>query len=380
MVGRASEENTGKAGGGALRKTRLVVIVGPTAVGKTAAGVLLARRIGGEVVSADSMQVYRGLDVGTAKLTPDEAHGVPHHLIDVADPDEEFTVADYQELATRAIEGIVERGRFPIVVGGTGLYIRALVDGFLFPEPEGDPALREVLVRWADEHGLPALHERLATVDPVAAARIHPNDRRRLIRALEVYHKTGRPITELQNAGRAEEPVYDTLFCGLTMNREELYRRINERVHDQLRRGLLDEVKRLVASGRARILTAGQALGYKEFLRHLSGEESLDTAVERLKQATRRYAKRQYTWFRADKRVEWFDLDEVDGVPGAVSGIIELMAGRWPDLAKDVLRWEREALPFEGGWDNDEQSPGELAGRFSKPGAQGGNPGHDPSH
>lgn len=366
--------------GRAAPKVRLVVIVGPTAVGKTAAGVLLARRIGGEVVSADSMQVYRGLDVGTAKLTPAEAQGVPHHLIDVADPEQEFTVAEYQRLANKAIEGIVARGRFPIVVGGTGLYVKALVDGFLFPEPDGDPSLREQLGRWADEHGSPALHERLVQVDPVAAARIHPNDRRRIIRALEVYYKAGRPISELQEEGRGKEPVYDALFCGLTMDRERLYRRINERVDDQLRRGLLKEVEAFFVAGRRRIFTAGQALGYKEFLPYLRGEEPLEAAVERLKQATRRYAKRQYTWFRADKRVHWLDVDACGGIPGVVSRIVSMMAGRWPDLAKDLLGREKEALSNGGGWDEDEQSTGQFAGRFSQPGSQGGDPGYHPPH
>ncbi|MBO2518887.1 tRNA (adenosine(37)-N6)-dimethylallyltransferase MiaA [Limnochorda sp.] len=294
----------------------LLVVVGPTAVGKTAVLLELAPRLDGEVVSADSMQVYRGLDVGTAKPSPAERQRVPHHLIDVADPGERFTVARYQRLARQAIAEIHRRGKLPILSGGTGLYIQAVLEPLLFPDEGEDLELRARLAREAEEQGPEALYRRLAQVDPEAAQRLAPRDLRRVIRALEVYERTGRPITELQREARQQAaPAYRTLKIGLTRPRPKLYARIEARVDQQLANGLVDEARRLLervraaGASRAGEKTALQALAYKELFPYLEGQESLEQAVERLKRATRRYAKRQLTWFRRDPEIHWIDLE-----------------------------------------------------------------------
>lgn len=298
----------------------LVVIVGPTAVGKTAVAVELALRLNGEVVTADSMQVYRGMDIGTAKPTVAERRGVPHHLIDVVSPDETFNAARYRDLAQAAIADIHRRGRLPIVSGGTGLYIRALLEEFQLPAPGAHPEVRTRLESDAERLGRVRLHERLAAVDPPTAARLHPNDVRRVVRALEVYEVTGIPLSEHLAAARERLPRYFTVSVGLTRPREELYRRIEERVDQQLASGLVDEVRSLLARYTLN-QTARQALGYKEIIAYLEGETTLAEAVERLKRETRRYAKRQYTWFRRDPHIVWFDLSEYPTLAAAVDAI-----------------------------------------------------------
>ena len=293
-----------------MTKQAILVIVGPTAVGKTQLSLELAQELTGEIVSADSMQVYRGMNIGTAKPTTAEQQLVPHHLIDIRDPDQLFNAADFVSLAELAIKDIASRGKVPIVSGGTGLYIDALVDGFLFPDSKADPKLRrELRIRASKEPE--ALYKELERVDPQSAKRLHPNDLRRIVRALEVYYRTGEPISALQQKAAQAEKPYDPLFIGLTRNRPELYERINQRVDQMLTQGLVEEVKQLIEHYPHQP-TALQALGYKEIVWYLKGNMSLEEAVEILKRDTRRYAKRQLSWFRRNTRIHWFNLSHED--------------------------------------------------------------------
>ncbi len=283
-------------------KEKLFVILGPTAVGKTEISLALSEEIGAEIISADSMQVYRGMDIGTAKPTPEERARVPHHLIDVADPKEEFSAGRYVSLADEAIKDITRRGKIPLVVGGTGMYVRALLEG-IFDGPGADFRLREGLAE-TESKDPGALHKMLKNVDSKASEKIHPSDARRIIRALEVYEKTGKTISENQrqwgNGAR-----YNYKIAGLTMPRPELYRRIDARVENMIENGLLEEVQALKNKGCTRDLPSMHALGYKQLLAHLDGEFRLDEAIRLIKRDTRHYAKRQYTWFNARKNVAW---------------------------------------------------------------------------
>ncbi|MDQ7843603.1 MAG: tRNA (adenosine(37)-N6)-dimethylallyltransferase MiaA [Armatimonadota bacterium] len=305
----------------ALLEPPLVVICGPTAVGKTAAAVALAARLGAEIVAADSRTVYRYMDIGTAKPSVEQRRAVPHHLLDIADPDEVVTLARYRDLALEAIRQIRGRGRVPLLVGGTGLYIRAVVNGFAIPAVAPDWELRRRLE--ALEASAPGtLYTRLCRVDPAAAARIHPRNLRRVIRALEVYERTGAPISQLQRRG---DPVGRVVQVGLTMDRAALYRRIDERADSQIAAGLVDEVRDLLRRGYAPTLPAMSGVGYKEIVAHLTGQVSLEEAVRRLKRNTRRLAKRQYTWFRADPRIRWIDVDQwsADEVARRIAAVLE---------------------------------------------------------
>ncbi|NLY55734.1 MAG: tRNA (adenosine(37)-N6)-dimethylallyltransferase MiaA [Firmicutes bacterium] len=289
-------------------KVRLLVIVGPTAVGKSAVAVEVARRLPGAIVSADSMQVYRGMNIGTGKIRPEEAKGIPHYLLDVCEPDEPFNVARYVELADAAIAEICAQGLIPIIVGGTGLYIRALVDGFLFETPPADADFRKQMRLVAEREGNEALHQRLQLVDPESAARIHPNDIRRVIRALEIFHTTGESLSE--KAARAKElpKRYEASFYGLTAPRPFVYERINRRVDQMIEQGLVGEVMNLLQAGFSSQLTSNQAIGYKEIVDYLSGKATFAEAVDNLKKVTRNYAKRQLSWFRADSRIQWLNV------------------------------------------------------------------------
>ena len=292
--------------GSHVHRRRVIAVVGPTAVGKTAVAEGLARELGGEIVSADSMQIYRGMDVGTAKPPP-ASRSVPYHLIDVADPGQPFSAALYQSLARAAIDDIASRGHPAIVCGGTGLYVRAALDDLRFPAGEQISKHRRELDALAAEVGPEALHERLARLDPESAALIHPNNVRRTVRALEMAEEGVSYAS--QAAGLAHRrPYYPATFLGLQMPRERLYERIDDRVDAMIEGGLLEEVRSLLAAGFRQALTAQQAIGYKEFVPVLEEGASLEEAVEAVKQATRRYAKRQLTWFRADPRVHWIDL------------------------------------------------------------------------
>lgn len=284
---------------------RIVVICGPTGVGKTSAAIALARRFAGEIIGADSLQVYRGLDIGSAKPTAAEQAQVAHHLIDVAAADEPFDAQRYARLAGEVATRLAGEGRTPFVVGGTGLYIKALIHG-LFPGDRPDPAVRRRLQAEARASGPAALHGRLAACDPEAAGRIHPRDAFRIIRALETFESTGRPISRLQRGHGFQAARFTALHIGLMRPREELYARIDRRVEAMLAAGFLDEVRALLAAGLAPDLKPLQSLGYRHMRAYLQGATDWDTAVAHMRRDTRRYAKRQLTWFRADPRVHWF--------------------------------------------------------------------------
>lgn len=297
-------------------------IVGCTASGKSSLGAELARRVGGEIISIDSMKVYRGMDIGTAKPSAAVRTEVPHHLIDVVDPWEEFSVAQYVALADRAIADIQARGKPIFVVGGTPLYIKALSEG-LFEGPGADPLLRERLHSWAVESGTPALHERLQLVDPVAAQRIHRNDLRRLVRALEVFELTGTPISALQEQWDRDRPRYDCRYIGLQWPKEILHARIKERVLRMIERGLVEEVRSLLSPDRPLSTAARQAVGYAEILAHLRGELELAQAVESIKINTRQLSKAQRTWFRRFRAIEWIDLSAESTVPAVADSLMD---------------------------------------------------------
>jgi tRNA dimethylallyltransferase len=301
---------------------RLIVILGPTATGKTKLAVDLAKEIGGEIISADSMQVYRGMDIGTAKPTPEERRGISHYLIDIRDPDEEWTVSDFVNEATRLSGDLANRNKVPIIVGGTGLYLWALLEGFAFPISPADKELRARL----EKETLPSLYARLSAIDPEAAGKIHPNDKKRIIRALEVYELTGRPISELQRIRKEPETKrlgsfnnekprrsvagFDYILIGLNLPREELYARIDRRVDSMIERGLIGEVEDLLSRGYPKTLNSFQALGYKEVIEYLDGKRNKEEMVGELKKRTRNFARRQMTWFRRFKDIAWFSPNE----------------------------------------------------------------------
>ena len=295
------------------RKPPLVAIVGPTAVGKTALSLDLAERFGCEIISGDSMQVYRRMDIGTAKLPPDERRGIPHHLIDIRDPHEPFSVAEFQKLCAERIRDIASRGRLPMLVGGTGLYVEAVCYGFPLSEAaDTDPEFRRRMRTIAESEGPEALHARLKAVDPDTADRLHPRDVRRVIRALEVYETTGRPMSEVQAQRRGEPKTspYNLLIIGLAMDRQTLYERIEKRVEEMLAAGLVREVASLLAEGVPRGATSMQAIGYKEIAAYLAGETDYPAAVAALIRNTRRFAKRQLSWFRRMPGIVWVDAGE----------------------------------------------------------------------
>jgi len=296
-----------------MRKEILPVIVGPTASGKTAAAVLVAKQLNAEVISADSIQVYRDLDIGSAKPNAAEREGIVHHMIDVVEADErEFSVARFKELTDVCITDIRAREKIPLVVGGTGLYINALTFPLKFAPPPGDESIRKELEALeAQDPGF--AHRELTEVDPGSAARLHPNDKKRVIRALEVYRISGKTMSEhgadFTNQAEAEPP-YPSVIVGLTMPRELLYERIEHRVDIMVQQGLVEEVRRLYDRGLTDVLPALQALGYRQFLRYFEGQYTLDEAIAAIKIETRHFAKRQLTWFRRDKRINWLDVTE----------------------------------------------------------------------
>jgi tRNA dimethylallyltransferase len=288
----------------------VIVIVGPTASGKTGLSIELAGLINGSIVSADSMQIYKYMDIGTAKPGRTEMAGIRHYMIDEVEPDENYSVARYRERALECIAEIIEEGRRPIIAGGTGLYINSLIYNISFSETICDEDLREALKTEVAQRGSRHLYERLLEIDPEAASRIHENDIKRIIRAIEVYTHTRKTITEHIKISRLEPPPYTYVVFGLNWDREELYRRIDDRVDKMIRNGLVDEARRLVKMGYDRGTTAMQAIGYKEILPYLKGECSLEEAVDTLKRNTRRYAKRQMTWFRRIREINWLDMNE----------------------------------------------------------------------
>ena len=295
-----------------INKTPLVIIAGPTASGKSAAAVELALRMNGEVISADSMQIYRGMDIGTAKVTKEEMRGVRHYLIDCADPDENYNVVLFQQKAREAVQEAVSAQKLPILCGGTGFYIQALLYDIDFTEMEENTSLRSRYEALAAEKGPEALHRILKEKDPASAAAIHPNNVKRVIRALEFAQVSGGSIAAHNLAQRERGSAYNSVFFVLTMDRQKLYERIDRRVDLMMEQGLLDEVTRLRDIGIARDSTAMQGIGYKQIYSYLEGDWSLEEAVRLIKRDTRHFAKRQLTWFRREKDVIWVDIDQFD--------------------------------------------------------------------
>lgn len=294
-------------------KRPLIVIGGPTACGKTGFSIKLAKEIGGEIISADSMQVYRYMDIGTAKVTPEEADGVPHYLIDEFDPDEEYNVMIFQQKAKAYMEEIWAKGKIPILVGGTGFYINALLYDNDFTETENDTSYREECYKLAQEQGPEVLYERLQEIDPEYAANIHANNVKRVTRALEYHYLTGQKFSEHNAEQKEKETPYDAAVIILTMDREKLYERIELRIDLMMEQGLLEEVKGLLDRGYTPDLVSMQGIGYKEFIPYFNGECTLDEAVTQLKTNTRRFAKRQLTWFRRQIDGLWIDLGKATG-------------------------------------------------------------------
>lgn len=293
-------------------KKPLIILTGPTAVGKTKASIGLAKAIGGEIISADSMQVYRHMDIGSAKITKEEMADVPHYLIDVLEPEEEFHVVRFQQMAKAAMADIYSRGKIPIIVGGTGFYIQALLYDIDFTENEGDSVYREKLEALAKEKGAAYLHGQLAMVDPKSAEEIHANNIKRVIRALEFYHQTGQKISEHNERERQKESPYQFCYFVLNDRRECLYERIDQRVDQMIRNGLVQEVQTLKERGCTKQMVSMQGLGYKEIFSYLEGGCSLEEAVYIIKRDTRHFAKRQLTWFKRERDVIWVQKDELN--------------------------------------------------------------------
>lgn len=293
-----------------MSKIPVVVIAGPTGVGKTATSIELAKHLDGEIISADSMQIYRGMDIGTAKVTEKEMQGVTHHMIDIAEPTENFSVYRYVSMCKDAVSDILSRNKLPIIAGGTGLYIDSFLSDIDFTEVTSDEAYRTELEHTALEKGNEYVHNMLRIADPVSAQNIHPNNLKRVIRALEYYKITGTTISSHNEKSQKKESPYNCCYICLTRDREELYERIDKRVDIMLENGLVDEVKKLLDSGCTSEHTSMQALGYKEIIAYLTGDTDFEEAVEILKRDSRRYAKRQLTWFRRREDALWINLSE----------------------------------------------------------------------
>lgn len=305
-----------------MMKKPLIILTGPTAVGKSALSIELAKRIGGEIISADSMQVYRHMDIGSAKIMPDQMGGIPHHLIDILEPTEEFNVVIFQEKAQEAVYGIYDRGHIPIVVGGTGFYIQALLYDIDFTENDEDTALRKGLEEIAKTQGCEVLYGRLKEVDPESCEIIHPNNVKRVIRAIEFYEKTGMKISEHNKTQRLNSSPYIFAYFVLNEDRAKLYRKIEQRVDAMMEQGLVEEVSRLAAAGCTRDMVSMQGLGYKEILDYLDGKTTLEEAVYLIKRDTRHFAKRQLTWFRRERDVVWVEKPEADYDENQIQNLI----------------------------------------------------------
>jgi len=310
-----------------MQKKPLLVILGPTAVGKTEVAIEVARKLDCEIISADSMQIYRHMDIGTAKPSRAEQKGVKHHMIDVVDPDHEFSVADFQSMAKQCMEDIRSRHKTPLISGGTGLYVNSVCYNYTFSESEKDAALREQLKNQALEYGNEFLYTRLEKLDPEAAKKIHPNNLRRIIRALEVCIRTGNTFSSYEEKTKKQKGYYDLFMFGLTRPRDELYRRINERVLRMIDNGLVEEVKKLLEMGYSRKLNSMQGLGYRQITDYLDGKITLDEAICLISRDTRHYAKRQYTWFLRDKNIVWMDVSR-EGIKKVMENIIKAVEGK----------------------------------------------------
>lgn len=301
---------------------KLLIIAGPTAVGKTDISIKVAKKLNGEIISADSMQIYKYMDIGSAKVTRDEMDGVVHHLIDVVYPSEEFSVAEFKDKSVNAIDDIIERGKCPIVAGGTGLYINSLICNYDFTGASRDDGYREYLKEIAEDKGKEYVHEMLKSVDLESYERLYPNDLKRVIRALEVYKVTGKPISEINKDVDIYDIPYDIKYFVLTMDRAKLYERINLRVDKMFENGLIDEVIKLRDMGYNSNMQSMKGIGYKEVLDYLDGKFTLDETIEIIKKGSRNYAKRQLTWFRKDKRVQWINKDLYDTEDDIIAFIV----------------------------------------------------------
>ena len=319
------------------KKKPLIILTGPTAVGKTALSVKLAKAINGSIISADSMQVYRGMDIGSAKVTKEEMGGIKHYLIDVLEPDEEFHVVRFQQMAKKAMAEIYQEGKIPILTGGTGFYIQSVLYDIDFTSQQEDIAYRERLEQLAKKQGNEALHAMLQEVDPVSAEKIHANNVKRVIRALEFYEKTGMPISEHNEKEAAKESPYTFCYFVLNDDRQRLYDRIELRIDQMLEQGLVDEVRKLKEKGYHKEMVSMQGLGYKEILAWLDGEISYEEAVYILKRDTRHFAKRQLTWFRREKDVIWVDKDKFNYDDDS---ILSFMTAKIDKLTGGILKDE----------------------------------------
>ena len=310
-------------------KPKVIVICGPTASGKTGLSVKLAQTMNGEIVSCDSMQIYKDMNIGTAKVTKEEMQGIPHYLIDFVSPDKRYSVADFQNDSEKAISEIIAKGKTPIVVGGTGLYVDTLVYHIQYPEIETDLEYRKQLEEMIQEQGLEVAYEKAKEIDPQATEKISSNDQKRIMRILEIYHQTGKTKTQLEIESRREEPPYEYLVYAIDMDREKLYDRINQRVDSMINQGLIEEVKELLEKYKE-FPTAMQGLGYKEVVAYLKGDLTKEEMIETLKQETRRYAKRQLTWFRKNKEIKW-----IDGLAQAEENIQRILEDYEEEKAKN---------------------------------------------
>ncbi|AHM66421.1 MULTISPECIES: tRNA (adenosine(37)-N6)-dimethylallyltransferase MiaA [Paenibacillus] len=309
-------------------KPKLLVLVGPTAVGKTKLSIEMARQFDAEIISGDSMQVYRHMDIGTAKISEQEMKGIKHHLIDIHEPEYPYSVAQFQEDCRRLIPDIQSRGKLPFIVGGTGLYVESVCYEYQFSEVGADEAFRQEQLDYADQYGADALHARLQAVDPESALRLHPNDRRRVVRALEIYHVSGTTLSS-QLASQKKESPYQLCIVGLTMDRQMLYKRIEDRIDGMLDQGLVAEVTSLMERGVRSDAISMQGLGYKEISSYLRGEVSLEEAVTWLKRDTRHFAKRQLSWFRHMKDIQWVDVTDFENFSAHAARIHEIIAGKF---------------------------------------------------
>ncbi len=306
---------------------KILVIVGPTAVGKTYVSIELAKKFNTEIISADSMQVYKYMDIGTAKVTEEEACGIKHHMLDLVYPNEEFSVSEFQKIAEKHIDNLIDNDKLPIVIGGSGLYVNSLLYDLNFGKVKSDEKVKKYYTDFYNEHGTEKLHELLVNIDSEAAAKIHKNNVKRVIRALEVCHITGNKFSEMNTDIRKPSEKYNCIIIGLEMDRDILYQRINKRVDIMVENGLIEEVKSLLDKGYDRNLVSLQGIGYKEIIDYLEGKTTKQDAIDILKTNTRRFAKRQFTWFKADSNIKWFDLTNLDEIDKVINSIYDYTLG-----------------------------------------------------
>lgn len=301
----------------------VLIIVGPTAIGKTYLSIELAKQFNAEIISADSMQIYKHMDIGTAKVTVEEACGIKHHMIDIINPEDNYSVSEFQLESDRIIKELLEQNKLPIVVGGSGLYVNSIMYDLNFSESKSDNSIREYYTDYYNKNGKDALYELLLKVDPEAAMKIHKNNVKRVIRALEVYKKTGQKFSMNNTDIRKPSTKYNCIVIGLNMDREKLYKRINQRVDKMINEGLIEEVEKLLNMGYSEDLVSMQGIGYKEIIDYLKGRISREESIEILKRNTRRFAKRQLTWFNGDSNIKWFNVDDINNIDLVVKEVYE---------------------------------------------------------